>query len=118
MTLSQWRLRWNSMARVSQGERRRAHPRRNRSRLFMPEPLEGRMLLSLTLVDVPQWTAQGPGPILDGQVEGIDPDSTHPAGRNPVAGAAFEGDEVLHARQLVADGIERLQVVAVRADHR
>ena len=44
------------------------------------ESLEGRVLLSTTLVGVPDWAVQGPGPILGGQIENI-------PGNNPVSGA-------------------------------
>jgi hypothetical protein len=45
------------------------------------EPLEQRALLTINLLGIPNWSEQGPGPIRDGQVEGM------AVQNNPVAGA-------------------------------
>ena len=59
----------NAIARLFQREsetprRRYAKERRNtpRSRRLLLEPMEPRMLLSVSLVGVPEWFDQGPGP--------------------------------------------------------
>src|SRR5207247_7646719 len=43
------------------------------------ERLEDRTLMAVSLVDVPAWMEQGPGPIVNGQTQGLD--------GNPVTGA-------------------------------
>ena len=52
------------------------------------EPLESRLLLSVGLIGVPNWVAEGPGPNINGQDENI-PGETTLAGNpaNPVSGA-------------------------------
>lgn len=59
------------------GRRRRIPPRRRR---IVFEPLEDRLLLSVSLLGVPDWIEQGPGPSINGQTAGL-------AGPNPVVGA-------------------------------
>jgi len=58
--------------------RRALPPRRNP---FAFEPLENRLLLSVSLISVPTWIEQGPGPITNGGVTGM------PLQNNAVAGA-------------------------------
>ena len=66
--------------------RRRAALARRRKIVF--EPLESRLLLSVGLVGVPNWTHEGPGPNIRGQDENV-PGETSLAGNppNPVSGA-------------------------------
>ncbi len=49
------------------------------------EALEDRRLLTVTLSGLPSWVAQGPGPVLDGQIRNV-PAAT-PLGDDPVSGA-------------------------------
>lgn len=67
---------------------RQRHVARSRSRVasrsapsctWNVEQLEDRTLLAVSLTGVPNWVEQGPGPLLNGQVEGMTD--------NPVAGA-------------------------------
>lgn len=55
-----------------------------RSRPLRFEPLEARALLTVALLNVPDWIAQGPAPAIAGQTENVP--STGP-GANPVSGA-------------------------------
>src|SRR5947209_13572906 len=57
--------------------RRSGLRRKDRKRSPVLEPLEERLVLSTT------WVQQGPGPIINGQDEGI----TSAQGNNPVAGS-------------------------------
>jgi photosystem II stability/assembly factor-like uncharacterized protein len=66
---------------------RKARPARSHEHLRLEE-LEDRTLLSINLTGFPDnWVEQGPGPILNGQTAGLNPDATHPLGSNPVVGA-------------------------------
>lgn len=56
-----------------------------RGRQLRCEQLEDRNLLAIMLSGVPDWFAEGPGPILSGQVENIASPSA--LGDNPVSGA-------------------------------
>jgi Ca2+-binding RTX toxin-like protein len=42
---------------------------------------------SVDVFGIPEWVSVGPGPALNGQVEGLQPDAERPQGRNPVSGA-------------------------------
>jgi hypothetical protein len=79
---------WAKKLRTYLGLERReqlARARRPRTRnLLTPEPLEERTLLSsATRLGVPDWVNQGPGPIANGQAEGIQAGAI----TNPVVGA-------------------------------
>ncbi|GEM_PF-4988231 len=68
---------WTSIATPSRAaSRRRGHAHTMRPRL---ETLEDRWLPAVSLLNIPTWTEQGPGPILDGQTDGLP--------GNPVTGA-------------------------------
>src|SRR6516164_8510846 len=56
------------------GQSRRGHPRACRRRTWVAERLENRALLAA-------WVEQGPGPLFNGDVEGMEAD------HNPVTGA-------------------------------
>ena len=77
----------NAIARLFQREsetprRRHAKVRRTapRSRRLLLEPMEPRMLLSVSLVGIPDWIDEGPNYTINGQTAGL-------GGPNPVAGA-------------------------------
>ena len=57
---------------------------RNRLRVVF-DTLEDRTVPAVSLFGIPDWDSQGPGPIINGQVENIA--STGP-GANPVIGAS------------------------------
>ena len=59
------------------------------------EPLEDRRLLAVSLTGVPSWVEQGPGPIVNGQTEGL----TY----NPVTGAVEAIRQLERSRQLRLD---------------
>src|SRR5205823_220654 len=69
------------------------------------ELLEDRALLAVALTGVPAWLAEGPGPILGGQTEGLNFDLAHAPAifTNPVSGAinAIAADPIIPDRVFV-----------------
>src|SRR5438876_5790325 len=72
MLFSQWfRFLHGRRLRSATRTRRRAPCRLRPSGQLSVEPLEDRTLMTITLTGVPTWVEQGPGPLINGQVEGI-----------------------------------------------
>ena len=62
------------------GSGRRAASRLKSSRQLAVERLEDRTLMAVSLIGMPTWVEQGPGPIVNGQAQGL-------TDNNPVTGA-------------------------------
>lgn len=73
-----------SRGRLSKAPRRKHRRTANHTKLGV-EKLEDRHLLAVSISGVPAWVAEGPGPILNGQVENVPSPSL--LGDDPVSGA-------------------------------